>query len=327
MTLSAAEAKRAQSWNTVIANVILGSDVPYQDIGHDRHWSGLGGFSVDRRDGAWYCHATGAGGYSTIAMVRFLHKQTGSAWTDVDAPAWVLSFITKNQGTGPCDIDVDDDDDSQWRRQLNADRAREIIEKVEPIAGTDGERYLISRGLAPPYPLDLKWLPEARTGDGAIVIELVASGRTVAILLTYIDALGGKSTINPKRQRLNIEPNQPGAIIEIAATTPGATDIVADTIVCEGLENGLTLPLVKSPAQRIVVLPGIGALKHVQVRKDERVIVFRDGDPSNSAAAEALQAGIDALLLAEARYRHPSRGRRQFLITGEGCRGAEAAAR
>src|SRR6516165_4583175 len=65
VTLSAAEAKRAQSWNTVIANVILGSDVPYQDIGHDRHWSGLGGFSVDRRDGAWYCHATGAGGYST----------------------------------------------------------------------------------------------------------------------------------------------------------------------------------------------------------------------------------------------------------------------
>jgi putative DNA primase/helicase len=298
--LSTAEAERARTWNLAIAAVILGSGVPFEDVGHDRRWSGLGGFCVHRGCGAWYCHATGEGGYDTIGMVRFL--QRGSSWTD--AEAWVLSFITAHPGNGPC-VDVDDDDDdSQWRRPLNADRARGILDKAGPIAGTDGERYLISRGLGPaPYPLDLKWLLDARTGEGAIVVELVASGRTVAILITHVDALGCKSTVIPSRCRLNIEPNQPGAIIEIAAATPGATDIVADTIICEGLEDGLSLALVKSPAQRIVVLPGIGTLRHIPVGEDERVIVFRDGDPSNSAAAEALQAGIDALLLVEARVR------------------------
>jgi putative DNA primase/helicase len=314
--LSAAELRRAQSWNVVVASIILGSDVPFQDVGHDRRWSGLGGFSVDRRDGAWFSFATAAGGHSTLAMVRFL--QQGSAWTD--AEAWVLSFLTKNPGTGPCDIHVDDDDDSQWRRQLNAERARKILDKAGPISGTDGERYLISRGLGPaPYPLDLKWLPDARTGEGAIVVELIASGRTVAILITYVDALGCKSTVIPNRQRLNIEPNQPGAIIEIAAATPGATDIVADTIICEGLENGLSLALVRSPPQRIVALPGIAALKHVKVRKGERATVFQDSDDAGHPALEGLQAGIDALLSAGAKVRktkwHPAGDANDILRT------------
>jgi hypothetical protein len=53
--LSADDRKRAQTWNLEIAAIILG-EVPFQDIGHDRRWEGLGGFSVDRRSVVLFCH-------------------------------------------------------------------------------------------------------------------------------------------------------------------------------------------------------------------------------------------------------------------------------
>jgi hypothetical protein len=91
LTLEAA--KRARTWNLAIAAVILGGDVPYQDIGHDRHWDGLGGFSVDHRDGAWYCFGTEEGGYSSRKLVHFLLR--GGSWTDSDT--WLQSFLNTHQ--------------------------------------------------------------------------------------------------------------------------------------------------------------------------------------------------------------------------------------
>jgi len=69
--LSAAEARRAQTWNLAIACEIIGIDGHYQDVGHDRRWSGLGGFSVDRRDGAFFCFAEGVGGRHTVPKLGF----------------------------------------------------------------------------------------------------------------------------------------------------------------------------------------------------------------------------------------------------------------
>jgi hypothetical protein len=68
--LPPAEARRAQTWNLAIASVLIGTAVAFEDIEHDRRWSGLGGFCVSKEDGAWYCHAAGEGGYSTVAMVH-----------------------------------------------------------------------------------------------------------------------------------------------------------------------------------------------------------------------------------------------------------------
>ena len=304
MTLSTAEARRAQSWNTIIASVILGSDVPYQDIGHDRHWSGLGGFSVDRRDGAWFCFGTGEGDHSTVAMVQFLQK--GSARTA--AEAWVLSFITAHPGDGPCAGEVADDDASETRARISAFRARKALADSEPFDGTAGEQYLISRGLEPPYPLPLRWLPDARAGEGAIVTELVASNRAVAVLLTYVDALATKSLHRPARQRFNLEPHRPDAVMAIEPATTGAVDIACDVVATEGLENLLSLAVMRQPAWRLVGLPGIGALKHLSpARKGERWIVFQDSDPEDTPAVQGLQAGVDALLLAGAVVRVTAR--------------------
>ena len=297
MSLPLEEARRARTWNTAIAAVILGNDVCYRDVGHDRHWSGLGGFNVDRRDGAWYCFGTGEGGYATVPMVRFLQK--GSAWDD--AEAWVRSFITAHPGEGPCTGEVADGDASKTRLLISSVKAHEILANAVPIDGTDGERCLDGRGLGrAPYPLPLKWLPDARPGEGAIVAELVASSRTVGVLITYVDALGAKSVHRPNRRRFNLEPC-PGAVMSITPSAMGAVDIVCDTVIVEGLENLLSIARVRQPAWRLVGLPGIGVLRHLQpARKGERIIVFRDGDPEDSPAAKGLQDGVDALLLAGA---------------------------
>src|SRR5215472_12245505 len=140
MSLPLEEARRARTWNLVIAAVILGPEVTYQDIGHDRCWAGLGGFSVDRRDGAWWCFGTEEGGYSAVALARFLLK--GSSWDD--AEAWVRAFVAQHQGTGLCTVEVADDDASETRALISAFRARRILAHAVPIDGTDGERYLRS---------------------------------------------------------------------------------------------------------------------------------------------------------------------------------------
>jgi putative DNA primase/helicase len=301
--LTLEEAARARTWNLLIAATILGPDVPFQDLEHDRHWDGLGGFSVDRRDGAWWCFGTEEGGYSAVALARFLLK--GSAWED--ATAWVRSFITAHPGTGPCDSEVAEDDASETRTRISAFRARQIIADRMPIDGsgdTRAERYLRSLGIALPYPLPLYRLPNARAGEEAIVVDLVASGRPVAIQLTYIDALDSRSVHQPDRRRFNLEPYRPDAVIPIARAEPGTVDVAADRIYAEGIEKGLAVYQVKRPGWAITAVPGIGALRHQKPqRPGERVIVFRDGDPEDSPADKALQAGVDALLLAGAAVR------------------------
>lgn len=56
-----------------------------------------------------------------------------------------------------------------------------------------------------------------------------------------------------------------------------AVDILADTLVVEGLEDLLSLAEL-GRAARLVGLPGIGTLRHLPVKEGERITVFRDGD-------------------------------------------------
>jgi hypothetical protein len=262
VTLSLAEAKRAGTWNLEIAAVIL-ADVAFLDLGHDRRWEGLGGFAVDRRDGAWFCFGSEEGGYSARKLVHFLLR--GSSW--VDSETWLRSFLAQHPGTGPCNADVADDDETETRTRISAFKARQIRDAASPIEGSDGEQYLRSRGLPAPYPLELKWLPDARTGEGAIVVDLIASGRPVGVLCTYVDALGTKSAHQPNRRRFNLEPGHPGAVMRIAEREPGSVDQTTDIVVVEGLENGLSIARAKKPGWEILALPGISALAHLEVER------------------------------------------------------------
>ena len=56
--------------------------------------------------------------------------------------------------------------------------------------------WLISRGLTAPYPSCVRFLPDARIGEGAIVgVLTTADVEVVGVQLGYIDPLGRKSVM------------------------------------------------------------------------------------------------------------------------------------
>ena len=265
---------------------MLGPDVDFVDEGTDRKWGGR--ISVDRRDGRWWSFAASVGGVSIVRAIRFLCPD----YTEADAVGHVRSFLLVHEGNGPEAADVDNDT-GELRQLAHAEYAHELLDRAVALDGTDGQAYLETRGLGPPYPLELGWVDQARPGDGAIIASLTAAGRTVAILLTFIDASARKSTLRPQRMRLNLEAAQPGAALLIPTEDTSRLDLGTDTIVVEGLENLLSLAPLRNPTQRLVGLPGIDTLGHIEVRRGERILVFQDSDPEGSPAREGLQRGVD----------------------------------
>ena len=112
--------------------------------------------------------------------------------------------------------------------------------------------------------------------------------------LGYLDPDGRKSTITPNRRRFALE-KAPDAVFEFPKPND-ATDLLADTLVVEGLENALSLAEL-GRSVRIVGLPGIGTLQNLPVRKGEKILIVRDGDKPGSGADKGLIAGVDHLLL------------------------------
>jgi putative DNA primase/helicase len=300
VSLSLDEAHRSQTWNPLIGVALLGSD--FQDIGHDRHWSGFGGFNIDLRDGGFYCFALPEdGGHSSLRLVRLLFRLLNRPVSRDDGALWLQAYLAKHPGDGPAVTLVPEDDASETQLRISAARARRDMANRVPIDGTGetgGERYLRSLGILPPFPLQLYWIEAARPGEGALVVDLVASGRVVAVQRSYVDALDTRSVHQPNRQRFNLEPYRPDAVIPIAAAEAGTVNIAADRIYVEGLEKGLCVFQVKEPGWAITAVPGIATLRHQRPeRQGERIIVFRDGDPKDSPADKALQAGVDELII------------------------------
>ena len=116
-------------------------------------------------------------------------------------------------------------------------------------------------------------------------MPLIASDRITGTLVTYIDALGRKSLAPPNRRRLDLEP-APGAMMEIAAASPGTIDIRVDVITCEGWENEESITLVKRPAWRILALPRINTMKHLPsvLKPEERRVIAFQKLPSEGAS-------------------------------------------
>jgi hypothetical protein len=290
--LSSSDAVRAQTWNSKIAETILGSD--YTDIGHDRRWAHSGGFSVDMRNGAWYSFGVGKGGYSSDAMVGFLKP----AYSRNEAADHVAAYLDANPGTGPSHANVPDYDVNDTQLRASAARAQQILDTMVPITGTAAETYLAGRRLPGPFAANLLGFVEyARVGEGALVTVLTADDRIAAVQLTYLDPSGRKSLVEPVRQRFNLA-HSPGAVAEVQAASL-ITDIQADVVVAEGIEDALSVAQL-GRHWRLVALPGVTALQHVRVRSGERWLIVADGDEPGSPATKGLAAGVDHLLLSGA---------------------------
>ena len=125
-----------------------------------------------------------------------------------------------------------------WVNRPGDRKSRENCERVQreavPIEGTVGERYLVEqRGLQHPLWSQLRWLPDARTGEGAVVAPLTVDGEIVGYQATFIDALGRKSVINPARETWKFDEKQsPSAVF--AVPVRGNPD---EIVIADGLED------------------------------------------------------------------------------------------
>ncbi len=157
-----------------------------------------------------------------------------------------------------------------------------IWRQAVAIQGTPAETYLRSRGLICVLPESLRFARLAYGKRGArhpCLVALAASAENLAtgIQRTYLNASGtGKASV-PK-QKLSLGRIR-GSAIRLA---PAA----AEMIVCEGLEDGLTL----QQELRIAtwVSAGVGNLKTMELPAGVRsVIIGADADQNGEAGARA----------------------------------------
>jgi hypothetical protein len=207
-----------------------------------------------------------------------------------DAIRWALAWLDSHQGTGECTGSAWDDGSSPASK-AEADRARS--EAISDITDTPAERYLRElRRIEPPFPDGVKWWPDARTGEGAILFELTWSGRVVGCQVGYLTSDGEKSVVLPNRRKLMLE-KAPGAHFLIPASTPDA-----ETIIATGIEDALAIRryMRRTTPVRILGLSD-SALRHIRINKGDVVTVCRDADIGNPASDQAIAEGVDSLLL------------------------------
>ena len=254
----------------------------HRDEGDERKFRGTGGLTINRKSGAWYSHSAGTGGHSIIALIEFVKRCTSE-----EAIAWARAWLTSHPGTGSCAGGGTEDDDAT---PTSAAAARDVLARIVGIEGTLAETYLRSRRLDPPFP-SCAFLKNARSGEHALVGLLTSRQRTAGAQVLYLDAYGRKSTVEPKRRRLMLE-KAADAVFELPYTGEST-----DVVICEGLEDALTVYRFGKRRCRVIGLPGVGTLRHLVFIGTLKITVVRDGDAPGSAADRALQEGIDRLLL------------------------------
>lgn len=165
--------------------------------------------------------------------------------------------------------------------------ARVIWERAEVAAGSPAEAYLGFRGIMPPYPPDIRFLPLPYGNLGPLPC-MVAALRNVAGEVTGIqriwlasDGRGKADVPDPKKSLGNVK----GGAIRL-----GDLDGAGMVTVCEGPEDGLSLlEMLGGP---VWVAAGASFLPAMQFPPEVRsVVIGADNDPAGEAkAAEAARS-------------------------------------
>jgi len=282
--MTPAELERLNSWAVEIVEALV-EHVKWRQEGEERRALNCGGLTLNLRKGCWYSHAASKGGVSVLPLIRLL-----KGCSHKEAMAWGQAWLRAQPGTGSSAGTADDEPEID-----SAAIAQELLAKLVNPFGTPAGAYLNARGLHRPLPPCVRFLPNARIGEGALAGILTSHGRITGIQVTYLDPAGRKSTVQPARRRFNLE-KAADAVFEIQLAQQGDSGLQIDALITEGLEDGLSLRELDLPV-RIIALPGIAAMASTHVGKGERIVVVRDGDEANSPADNALIAGLDHLLL------------------------------
>ena len=269
-----------------------------QDEGPDRRFTGQAGLFIHRASGVVWCDSNPR--ITPFEALRLYQP----AYTAADTLAWIEARLAAHPAPGSSDPDYEDDDEqSAAQREYRAMRARDAIERSEPITpGTTVWRHLEEqRGINPQLcdPDHFRLLRHAATGDDGFLAIAGSHQEPTSVETTYIDAHGHKSARKTPRIRWCLQRNKPHTI-----ALPGVPGPQGETIVVEGAPDGLSVASLPGEQRPILILLGIGELSRLTVPgKNRTYIIVRDGDPPNGPADKALRRGIDHLILQGATVR------------------------
>lgn len=164
----------------------------------------------------------------------------------------------------------------------NTAQARAIWERAGPVCGSVAEAYLRWRGIAPPFPQDLRFrgLPYPDHGRLPCLVCAVrdVSGEVVGIQRIWL-ADDGQGKANVEKPKLSLGSIKGGAI------RLGNLDDTGCVTVCEGPEDGLSLALMLGGP--VWVAAGSSFLPAMQFPPGiNSILIGADNDTAGREAAE-----------------------------------------
>jgi hypothetical protein len=290
---------RLTSWMPVILAELHAED-SVEDTGDALR---SGSIRVDP-DGSWQRFSHGTWGQHGLQLIAELLNDAGGA------AGYARRFLTQHSGHGTWE-GIDSEAGREKARYL-AGIADDLLKRRVPVAGTPAESYLAGRGLPASGDGVGAYVPDAdpKRGLGAF-IGLLTSPRdpvkVVAVQALYVDPAGRPeltATGKKLRRHYAVEADPglrtPDKVFYLPPTGDAATDdpLTGKTLIAEGQENAMALHAV-APGAKVLGLPGIGGLQHLEVTGE--VIVMRDNDGEDAPATKGLIKGLDALLLSGAK--------------------------
>lgn len=204
-----------------------------------------------KSDGQWFDHEASKGGPDALSLIKHLRE-----CTTAEAFLWAQDWLDRHPGDGELRAEGAAESAAEARERRCA-YARHILDEATDPAGTPAAAYLRNRGIEPPYPSCIRWLPDARLGEGALVgILTSATGEAAGAQVGYLDPDGRKSAVWPQRQLYLLDQEsaeRAGFRISVAEPTQGAAMLV----IGEGLEDGLSIAQAGASHQ-VIALPGVG---------------------------------------------------------------------
>lgn len=183
--------------------------------------------------------------------------------------------------------------------------ARSIWSEAVPIAGTPAEAYLRSRGITMELPHTLRFArlryPQEQGRRPALIASVCApDGALTGIQRTFLTDDGRKADVPEVKLSLG---RVAGGAIQLGPPVPSL-------VVCEGLEDGLTLA--QALGRSVWVSAGTSMLPRMELAEITRAVVIgADGDDAGEAAAKKA-AHAFAAVDRKVRIMRPAAGFKDF---------------
>lgn len=243
-----------------------------------------GSMTINRQKGVFYDHELGTGG----DMLSLIQHARGCGFRE--AVKWASRFLGSYYTISAKLPNVQRSPQQYGEQRVR--KAHLIWQSCAPVEGTVAERYLQEqRGLRLPIPRSVRFHPQLSYARNAmlhfpalVAVVQNSARQIIGVQATYLTNEGKKIEKEHCPARLSIGVVKGGAV--------RLSLLQEKLIVCEGLEDGLSL-LQARPHACVWVCLGTSGLRSVALPDSvKEVVIAADSDAAGKQAAEALRSRL-----------------------------------